>query len=315
LDLEEFQSSLAAEVQEITSSDFSVVISPTDLVPGVDDPEITYPNLVTKVQKCKLIETCVLYIDIRRSTNLSLDHRRSTLSKLYSSFVRAMARCGEYYGGKIRNIVGDRLMVIFDSKDCFTSAVNTAILMNSVSQYLLDRNFSQDDVVCGIGIDYGKMLASKVGIIKRGAENTATKSLVWLGRPANIASKLTDAANRTTYRTVPTVDQGFHYPNIGEYGWFEIDTPDFLNSLEETGSPVLRHPDEHFFAFVQSSRTASKRTPPVLMTEPVFDGYKAAVPNEPSVKQSWWHPQTVYVPGYSKKVYGGDVIYTQFKGS
>src|SRR5215212_4825257 len=127
LDLEEFQSSLAAEVQEITSSDFSVVISPTDLVPGVADPEITYPNLVTKEQKCKLIETCVLYIDIRRSTNLSLDHRRSTLSKLYSSFVRAMARCGEYYGGKIRNIVGDRLMVIFDSKDCFTSAVNTAI--------------------------------------------------------------------------------------------------------------------------------------------------------------------------------------------
>ena len=129
--LADFRDSLAEEIQEITSSDFTVEINETDTVPGVDDPVITYPNLVTKVQKCKLIETCVLYIDIRRSTDLSFSHRRNTLTKLYSSFVRAMARCAGYYDGKIRSIIGDRLMVIFDKEDCFTKAVNTAILMNS----------------------------------------------------------------------------------------------------------------------------------------------------------------------------------------
>ena len=81
-----------------------------------------------------------------------------------------MARCGGYYGGKVRNIVGDRLMVIFDRKDCFTNAINTAILMNSTSKYLLDKSFSHDEVRCGIGIDYGNVLVSKVGIIKRGSE-------------------------------------------------------------------------------------------------------------------------------------------------
>src|SRR5215218_5257021 len=119
--LEDLRDSLSEEIQGITSSDFTVVITETDVVPGVDDPSITYPNLVTKEQKCKLIETCVLYIDIRRSTDLSFSHRRSTLTKLYSSFSRAMLRCGAYYGGKVRSIIGDRLMVIFDSENCFTN--------------------------------------------------------------------------------------------------------------------------------------------------------------------------------------------------
>jgi len=60
LGLEGFRDSLAEEIQEITSSDFTVVVTPTEIVPGIDDAEITYPNLVTKEQKCKLIETCVL---------------------------------------------------------------------------------------------------------------------------------------------------------------------------------------------------------------------------------------------------------------
>src|SRR5215208_4622598 len=157
MSLQNLQDNLAEEIQEILSSDFTVVITDTDLVPNVDDPDITYPNLVKKEQKCKLIETCVLYIDIRRSTDLSFSHRRSTLTKLYSSFVRTMARCGGYYGGKVRSIIGDRLMVIFDKEDCFTNAVDTAIIMNSVSKYLLDKNFSHDEIKCGIGIDYGKM--------------------------------------------------------------------------------------------------------------------------------------------------------------
>jgi adenylate cyclase len=311
--LEDFQDSLSEEIQGITSSDFTVVITETALVPSIDDPEITYPNLVTKQQKCKLIETCVLYIDIRKSTDLSFAHRRSTLTKLYSSFSRAMARCGSYYGGKVRSIIGDRLMVIFDKENCFTKAVNTAILMNSVSKYLLDKHFAHDDIKCGIGIDYGKMLASKAGIIKRGTENTAYKSIVWLGRPANISSKLTDRANRTTYNTTPTVCEGFHYPFTNKYSWHETDATDFLSKLKTTSSPTLKHPDKYFFSFFQSSRRTSHTTPPILMTKPVFDGFKGANPKGRSITNSWWQAQSVYIPGYSDKIYGGDVVDTAFK--
>lgn len=313
--LQDFRDDLAEEIQEITSSNFTVVITETDVVPNVDDPNITYPNLVKKEQKCKLIETCVLYIDIRRSTDLSFSHRRGTLTKLYSSFVRAMARCGGYYNGRVRSIIGDRLMVIFDKEDCFTNAVNTAILMNSVSQHLLDKQFSHDEIRCGIGIDYGKMLASKVGIVKRGEENTANKSIVWLGKPANIASKLTDRANRTTHKTIPTVREGFYYPSIDKYSWYGTDTTDFLNHLEETYSPVLKHPNEYFFSFYQSSRGTSQTAPPILMTKPVLDGFKKERPGDSSVKGSWWHTQSVSIPGYSNELYGGDVVFTMFKES
>jgi len=311
--LEDLRDSLSEEIKGITSSDFTVVITETDVVPNIDDPDITYPNLVTKRQKCKLIDTCVLYIDIRRSTDLSFSHRRSTLTKLYSSFARAMARCGGYYGGKVRSIIGDRVMVIFDKEDCFIKAVDTAIIMNSVSKYLLDKHFAHDDIKCGLGLDYGKMLASKAGIIKKGTENTAYKSIVWLGRPANIASKLTDRANRAMSTTTPTVMEGHYYRALKEWGWYEVDTGDFVDKLEETYTPVLRHPDENFASFFRSSRTTRWTVKPILMTEPVFEGYKRAKPKAASVTNGWWKPQNVHVPGYSGKIYGGDVHFTAFE--
>jgi class 3 adenylate cyclase len=40
-------------------------------------------------QGTKLIDTCVLYIDIRRSTDLNLSHKPVTVAKLYSAFVRS----------------------------------------------------------------------------------------------------------------------------------------------------------------------------------------------------------------------------------
>lgn len=36
----------------------------------------------------------------------------------------------------------------------------------------------------------------KVGIVTKGAENDDNKGLVWVGYPANFASRLTDCANK-----------------------------------------------------------------------------------------------------------------------
>ena len=41
-------------------------------------------------------------------------HRRTPLLFL-------TPRCGGYFGGKVRSIIGDRLMVIFDKQNCFTN--------------------------------------------------------------------------------------------------------------------------------------------------------------------------------------------------
>jgi adenylate cyclase len=187
------------EISTIFASDFALDVTPTSSVPHSDDSAITFPNLDLRHQRSKLIKTAVLYVDIRRSTNLNLDHREPTVAKLYSAFVRAMTRCAAEFGGYVRGIIGDRVMVLFDPSTAFTDAVDTATLMNSVCQHELNKYFKQDDVTCGIGIDYGRMLATKTGVRRHGYERPNYRALVWLGRPANVASKLTDLANKTTH--------------------------------------------------------------------------------------------------------------------
>lgn len=225
-----------------------------------------------------------------------------------------ITRAGGYYNGKVRNVIGDRLMVIFDSENCFANAVNTAVLLNSVSKFILNKNFSHDEVKCGIGIDYGKMLVAKAGIIKNGKENTPNKSLVWLGRPANIASKLTDAANKTdvTYRQI--IMEGCYYPTIKEWGWYDREIDSFLNQLIITYSPILRHSNQYFSTFFKTVTGKSHTTSPILMTKDVYDGFKNDNPNDDSIKQNWWEKQKVIsISGYNGDIYGGDVNFNVFK--
>lgn len=210
-DLEEFLAAIEDEIKTIQSSDFKVEVTSTTDVPTADDRGLTYPNLDEKRLKCKSIETCVLYIDIRKSTDLNLSKRPQTLSKLYSSFIRSMARGAEFCGGKVRNIIGDRLMVVFPGdENCYIKAYVCAMLYCNIG-YRINRHFKGAEFEWGIGIDYGKMLVTKAGIIKNGQENSNYKSLVWLGPPANIASKLTDQAGKKQFRWSPTVNDYVSY--------------------------------------------------------------------------------------------------------
>ena len=107
------------EVRTVVSSDFEIEVVETDFVPNFNDSSITFDNLDTKTKRCKLLESCVLYVDIRNSARISAARQPQTLAKLYSSFVRSMIAAARYNGGHIRNIIGDRVMVVFDKEDCF----------------------------------------------------------------------------------------------------------------------------------------------------------------------------------------------------
>ena len=157
-----------------------------------------------------------------------------------------MIASARYYGGHVRNIIGDRVMVVFDKDDCFKKAVNTAILMNSVNKHILNRRIKSIDFKCGIGIDYGKMLIAKAGAVRRGSETEFYRSLVWLGNPANVASKLTDIANKTTNSYISGICQGNYYKSIGEWLWLDKTYDEFIDDLEVTYSRNLRHKDEYF---------------------------------------------------------------------
>ena len=110
--------------------------------------------------------------------------------------------------------------------------MNCAIAMNTVSKHIINKHFRAGEVSCGIGIDAGNMLATKTGVRRHGFEQGNYRNLVWLGRPANIASKLTDSANKPA-ETVQekVVDVAYDMSALNQLGGlFGLSTPP-ANSL------------------------------------------------------------------------------------
>ena len=204
-------------------------------------------------------------------------------------------------------------MVVFDQADCFTKAVNTAILMNTVAHYIINKHVKSLDFKCGIGIDYGKMLVAKAGAIRRGEETEFYRSLVWLGRPANIASRLTDIANKSIASTSPgKVSEGHHYAILNDkWGWYDYDFASFVSHFKPTYSPSIRHDSEYFRTFIVTKPTSTTtHYPAILMTDSVYEGFKAANPTDLSIKGGWWTTQSVDIPEYAGRVYGGGVYFS-----
>jgi len=314
LALDDFFQSIDDEVKTILDSSFEVVITETNYVPDFDDANITYDNLDTQKKKCKRLESCVLYVDIRDSAKISASKQPHTLAKMYSTFVRSMISCAKYYGGHVRNIIGDRVMVVFDKENCFKNAIDTAVLMNSVCKHILNKRIKSTDFKCGIGIDYGKMLITKSCAIRQGAEKEFYRTLVWLGRPANTASRLTDLAFKTETWTTPGIRQGNHYKYTDKWLWLDKTVDGFLDDLEVTYSRNLKHKDEDFCSFHKTILGPYSNTySPILLTKAVIDGLKKSHPNVDYIENELFRKKEVKVRDYSGDVYGGDVTFTAVK--
>jgi len=191
--MEEFLLQLNQDIKDIFEHD--ITTTKAYLVPTRDDPTLTFT--IGSDKQGKLLETCVLMIDIRNSTKLSRRLRRDKikLGKIYSAFVYAMTSIADKYG-YVRNIVGDRVMVVFQPENCFVEAINCAALMYTVGHMILPKLVGVEDFKVGIGIDHGELLVLKTGIRKRYEEQPEHKGLVWVGDAANTASKLCDYANK-----------------------------------------------------------------------------------------------------------------------
>jgi adenylate cyclase len=304
--LTEFLREVDEEVGIITAADYEVEVVETDYVPSFSDSSLTFDNLDLSTKRCKLLGSC----------RISVERKAVTLSRMYSAFVRSMLAAARFYGGHVRNIIGDRVMVVFDRQDCFSNAIDTAILMNSLAQRIVNRRLKAVDFRCGIGIDYGKMLIVKAGTIRRGSETEFYRSLVWLGRPANIASKLTDLANKTTTWNEPGIMEGHYYPALEEWGWYPKTYEQFVDKLETTFSPTLHHKEGYFSSFFKHSLGPfTSTTPPILCTAAVYDGLKSENPDHDVIRKPFFRKRSIAVPGYAGGVYGGDVIHPVMRNS
>lgn len=141
----------------------------------------------------KILDSAVLFIDMRGSTSLSQDKYPKTISKIYKAFFDCLGKVISWkIGAHIRGFAGDRLMAVFTPGDeSCNIAVDTAIIMQTIITHILNPKIKKRwgaIINYGIGIDFGEMMAVRVGIYGGGSNS----DLVWSGNAANYASKLAD---------------------------------------------------------------------------------------------------------------------------
>lgn len=316
-----------SDVLDVTKTSFEHF--DTGVVPSSDDGDLTYERAQAK--KGKKIKTCVLYVDIRNSVALTEKHQTQTMGRIYTAFTKAVLKVARHHDGHIRNIIGDRIMIVFPAKNCFTNAVDCAISINHISQNVIKKHFNGVDFKCGIGIDFGELRVIKVGIQRNGTEHGENKGLVWVGYPANIASRLTDMANKEVEETyydvlrnplnprafkpspfsvmlgIPT----FYDPNAPLYlsspERVEMTPEEFANSITQASSGEIYTIGGNMIKFEKKTRTI--KYPGILMTDNVFNGFKSADPNRNCILNKYWVEQNHDIKNVKNKIYGGGVIW------
>jgi adenylate cyclase len=305
----------------------------TTNVPRRSDPQLTFERNVEK--KGKTLSTCVLFVDIRDSVALTRKHHSHTMGQVYTAFTKGVLKIAKYHNGHIRNIIGDRVMVVFPSNDCFKAAVKCAISINHFAKYVMNKKFTGVNFKCGIGIDYGDLKVLKVGIPRRGQEVNENRALVWTGYPANIASRLTDVANKAIDETYFEVvrypinpSHRFHSllfnytsPLLGTqqskvkepyYSLFsetvEMSIEEFANSISSYKEGEISMTGGKFVSFSKKTRKVSY--PEILMTADVYNGYKIANPQGNDIINKFWKEQNHEIKNVTQKTWGGDITWT-----
>ena len=146
------------------------------------------------------LEGTVLYADLDDSTKLVDTMKPWFAAAVYKSYLLCAARIVRSEGGVITGYDGDRIMAVFIGGAKNTSAARTALKINysvveiinpAIKQKYPNANYSLKHVV---GIDTSKLFVARTGI--RGAND-----LVWVGRAANYAAKLSSRSGPATQIT------------------------------------------------------------------------------------------------------------------
>lgn len=301
------------------------VYDDTELVPN-SESGLTYERGSQK--KGKKLKTCVLYVDIRNSVALTEKHQSITMGRIYTAFTKAVVKIARHHNGHTRNIIGDRVMIVFPSANCFTNAVNCAISINHIAQFIINKKFVDVDFKCGIGIDYGTLRVIKVGIQRNGVERGENKGLVWVGYPANVASRLTDKANKVikeTYYQVsmypmnpaqynPLFRSIFQGTNVQAQPFYlstvktvDMSVEEFADSIRQLKDGSMYVVGGKLISFEKKNRTTSFS--PILMTEEVYKGFSNANSTRNDVVKKQWTVQAGKIDNVANKIYGSNLTW------
>ena len=149
----------------------------------------------------KDVETAaVLYADIDGSTDLVDRYRWEFSAEVYKSYLRCASQIIRSEGGVITAYDGDRVMAVFTGDSKNTSAVRCALKINyavcKIIQPALTRQYSSTTFSLKhvVGVDTSRLRAARIGI-------HGDNDIVWIGRAANYAAKLTSLSGYSSWIT------------------------------------------------------------------------------------------------------------------
>ena len=163
------------------------------------------------------IHGAVLYADLDGSTTLVDTHKPWFAAEIYKSYLVCAARTIESEGGVITAYDGDRIMAVYVGKNRNDKAVRSALKINYVVQKIINPAIaelyqnSRYSVKQSVGIDTSELFVTRTGI--RGAND-----LVWVGRAANHAAKLSGRPGPVSQITSDVYDRLSPSCKVGENG-------------------------------------------------------------------------------------------------
>jgi class 3 adenylate cyclase len=189
---------LVAEVKATFSKQWDV--QETQSVPAAED-------LRLNANHAKDLSTAtVLYADLDGSTNMVDNYRWEFSAEIYKTYLRCASQIIRSEGGVITAYDGDRVMAIFTGGSKNTSAVRCAMKINyaivEIIQPVLKAQYTTTSFELNhvVGIDTSQLRTARIGV--RGDND-----LVWIGRAANYAAKLTNESGKPTWITKAVYDQ------------------------------------------------------------------------------------------------------------
>lgn len=186
---------LAAKVNEIIHSRWSTRVG--QVVPESEAVRLGNEAVI-------LQGATVLYADMSESTRLVDLYKWSFAAEVYKSFLYCSARVIRAEGGSITAYDGDRIMAVFigDSKN--TKAVRAAFRINYCAKAIIDPILNEHysgtayAVRHVVGVDTSELHVARTGV--RG-----NNDLVWVGRAANYAAKLSSLSDDYSTRVTEGV--------------------------------------------------------------------------------------------------------------
>ena len=168
------------------------------------------------------LEGTVLYADLDDSTNLVDGYKPAFAAEIYKAYLNCAAKVIRSEGGVITSYDGDRIMAVYIGKSKNTSAANSALKINytvtKIINPILKECYPKTDYLVKqvVGLDTSNLFVARTGI--RGSND-----LVWVGRAANYAAKLSslsaDYSSRLTEAVYKKLSESVKYSSDGQLMW------------------------------------------------------------------------------------------------